>query len=109
MAIKLALNYIHNTVTSRSNLKKLHIFSDSQSAIGQLTLGWESSSHKSTIKEVNADLQKLKQSGIEVEISWTPGHSDIQGNEYADQMAKEAAHEAKEKREPTGGCYIRRR
>ena len=35
--------------------------------------------------------------GVNVEISWTPGHSDIKGNEYADKLAKEAEEEAKEK------------
>ena len=30
-----------------------------------------------------------------MDISWTPGHSNIQGNEYADQIAEEAAEEAK--------------
>ena len=34
-----------------------------------------------------------------MDISWTPGHSNIQGNEYVDQMAKETAEEAKEKTE----------
>ena len=39
----------------------------------------------------------MREAGIEVEISWTPGHADIKGNEEADQMAKAAAEEAKEK------------
>lgn len=34
---------------------------------------------------------------MSVEISGTPGHADIKGNEYADQLAKEAAQDAKEK------------
>ena len=34
-----------------------------------------------------------------MDISWAPGHSNIQGNVYADQLAKEAAEEAKEKME----------
>ena len=34
-----------------------------------------------------------------MEISWTPGHADIKGNEEADRMAKAAAEEAKEKSE----------
>ena len=34
-----------------------------------------------------------------MDISWTPEHSNTQGNEYADQMAKEAAEEANEKTE----------
>ena len=45
------------------------------------------------------DIQKLCESGMEVEISWTPGHPDIKGNDQADKMAKEAAEEAKEKSE----------
>ena len=48
----------------------------------------EANSHKTTIQEVKSDIQKLEESGVNVEISWTPGHSDIKGNEYADK-AKE--------------------
>ena len=29
---------------------------------------------------------------MEVELSWSPGHANIKGNELADQQAKEAAH-----------------
>lgn len=90
VAIKMALNHIYNNLNRRYNLiHKLHIFSDSQSAIGQLTLGWEASSHKSTIQGVKADMKRLQQSGVEVEISWSPGHSDIQGNEYSAPDKKE--------------------
>ena len=101
IAIKMAINYIFNTRHQRppNNVKKVHVFSDSQCAIGHLTLGWEPNSHKATIAEVKSDIQKLVDSGVEVEISWTPGHADIKGNEKEDQMAKEAAQEAKEKTE----------
>ena len=34
--------------------------------------------------------------GIISELAWTPGHAEIRGNELADQLAKEAATEAKE-------------
>ena len=60
-------------------------------------LGWEPKSHKSTIQEVKTDIKKLEESGVKVEISWTPGDPDIKGNEYADKLAKEAADEAKER------------
>ena len=46
---------------------------------------------------MKSDIQRLETSGIQVELSWSPSHSNIKGNEYADQMAKEAAEEAKEK------------
>ena len=57
-------------------------------------LGWEANSHKATIFEVKSDIQKLKEAGVEVQISWTPGHADIKGNDQADRLAKEAAQEA---------------
>ena len=41
----------------------LHIFSDSQCAIGHLLLGLEAKSHKATIQEVKSDMQKLEQVG----------------------------------------------
>ena len=31
---------------------------------------------------------------VEVELSWSTGHAKINGNEFADQLAKEAAQEA---------------
>ena len=99
IAIKLAVKHIQSKTTEADlrNTEKLHIFSDSQCAIGHLVLGWEPKSHKSTIQEVKTDIKKLEESGVKVEISWTPGHSDIKGNEYADKLAKEAADEAKER------------
>ena len=101
VAIKMAINYILNTQHQREpgRIKKIHIFSDSQCAIGHLTLGWEAKNHKSTIHETKHDIQRIREAGIEVEISWTPGHANIRGNEEADRMAKEAAEEAKEKGE----------
>ncbi|MEW8545279.1 MAG: reverse transcriptase domain-containing protein, partial [Candidatus Thiodiazotropha sp.] len=100
MAIKMAITHIQNRTRSELRIiEKLHIFSDSQCAIGHLLLGWEAKSHKSTIREVKTNIKNLEVLGIKVEISWTPGHSDIKGNEYADQLAKEAAEEAKEKKD----------
>ena len=102
IAIKLAVKHIQTNTTGndlRNVIEKLHIFSDSQCAIGHLRLGWEPKSHKATIQEVQTDIKNLEQAGVKVEISWTPGHSDIKGNELADKLAKEAAEEAKEKKD----------
>ena len=41
VAIKMALQYIVNCKARGEGMSKVHIFSDSQSAVGQLTLGWE--------------------------------------------------------------------
>ena len=89
VAIKMVISHIANTSHQRheNQIKKLHIFSDSQCAIGHLTLGWEAKIHKATIHETKKDIEKLRESGMEVEISWTPGHADIKGNDQADKMA----------------------
>ena len=39
----------------------------------------------------------MEKANIIIEISWTPRHANIKGNEHADRLAKEAAQEAKEK------------
>ena len=46
VAIKMALQYLSRCKVQRnSDFQRIHIFSDSQSAVGQLTLGWEAKSH----------------------------------------------------------------
>ena len=70
------------------------LFSDSQSAVGILTLGWENKSHTSAIFEIKQAMEILKSQNVTVEINWTPGHAEIAGNEIADKLAKEAAEEA---------------
>ena len=85
VAIKLALKHIFQYKTVRqAAIKNVHILSDSQSAVGQLVLGWEAKSHQNTLKEVKTIIRQLEQINISVEISWTPGHANIKGNEYAD-------------------------
>ena len=68
--------------------------SDSQSAIGILQLGWQPTHHKQTVAEIRQKIKRLEQKDIKVDISWTPGHANIKGNEEADRLAKEASCEA---------------
>ena len=97
VAIKMALQYLYRYKTQKpSDLRKVHIFSDSQSAVGQLTLEWEAKSHRTTTQEVKSEINRLQDLRVEVELSWSPGHANIKGNELADQQAKEAAQEAKD-------------
>ena len=96
VAIKMALQYIVRCKAQGEGISKVHIFSDSQSAVGQLTLGWAANSHKTTVQEVIREKQKLEEKKITVEVSWSPGHADIKGNDYVDKLAKEAAQEAKD-------------
>ena len=57
-------------------------------------MGWEAKAHKNTTKEVKSEISNLHDCDVEVELSWSPGHANIKGNEYADQLAKEEAQGA---------------
>ena len=43
----------------------------------------------------------MEQKNIKVDISWTPGHANIKGNEEADRLAKEASLEAADMKRDT--------
>ena len=77
---------------SKSEFSAVNIFSDNQSAVGILTLGWEAKTYKQTVKEIKVQIKDFTDKGITLQIDWTPGHADILGNEIADTLAKEAAH-----------------
>ena len=51
--------------------------------------------------KINENIFSLESKGRNLEIVWTPGHSEVQGNDVADILAKEAALEAKELGEET--------
>ncbi|XP_063442171.1 uncharacterized protein LOC134722480 [Mytilus trossulus] len=93
VAIKLVIDFLL-IPNNRKNTESIQIFSDSQSAIGILTLNWKSDNYGKTIHDIKIGILALKSEGIIVSIEWTPGHADIQGNELADQLAKKAAQEA---------------
>ena len=98
----MALQYLSQCKVQRNSVfQRIYIFSDSQSAVWQLTLGWETKSHKNTTKEVKSEISKLHDCNVEVELPWSPGHANIKENEYADQLAKEAAKDAEDLREVT--------
>ena len=65
------------------------LFSDSQSAVGILTPGWENKSHTSAIFEIKQAMEILKRHNVTIERNWTPGHAEI-----TDIPTKEAAEEA---------------
>ena len=93
VAIEIALNFIQ-CEAKKKRLTNVKIFSDSQSAVRVLTLGWTLSSYQGTINQIKQLIDSLKQKGLEINIAWTPGHADIAGNKIADKLAKEAAKEA---------------
>jgi ribonuclease HI len=95
VAVLITLEYISCEVRLE-RIESVHIFSDSQSTIGLLKLGWKPKQYFDTIRRIKSYMEHLAAGGIEVEISWTPGHADIAGNETADRLAKEASRQAAE-------------
>ena len=81
--------------------EEIRIFCDSQTAVGMLTLNWTSNHYQDVIKRIKEAMSTLKFRGWKIEIVWTPGHSEVEGNEVADRLAKEAAVEAKDLEEET--------
>ena len=69
-------------------------FSDSQPAVGMLTLNWKDTSYKPITRGIRTATNILQQAGTIADINWVPVHRSIAGNEGADRLAKEAAKKA---------------
>ena len=81
--------------------EEICIFCDTQTALGILTLNWTSNHYQDVIKWIKDAMSTLKSSGWKIEIVWISGHSEAEGNEVTDRLAKEAAVEAKAMEEET--------
>ena len=68
MAIKIALDNIKLEMERKDIIKKIMLFSDSQSAVGILTLGWENKLHTSAIFEIKQAMEILKSQNVTVEL-----------------------------------------
>ena len=93
VAVQIALEYFLQHLETIS-CRFLKIFSDSQSTVGILTLNRKETGYKDITAEIRQTITTLQQKGAEVDISWTPGHASMAGNEIADALAKEAVTEA---------------
>ena len=81
-AIEKALRMIHGECTQNS---KAVVLSDSRSAIAAI----KGNGHKS-VMGIYEEFKKCQEKAITVGLQWCPSHCDIDGNEKADKLAKEA-------------------
>ena len=96
----------HCIAALKDGLTDINILSDSQTAVGILTLNWKSSNYIDTISDIKENIGTLMRYGIRTTLSWIPGHANIAGNEIADQLAKEAAKESMSLNEQYKGTTI---
>ncbi|XP_053391458.1 uncharacterized protein LOC123544590 [Mercenaria mercenaria] len=106
VAIEITLVLVTEEIKKRQ-IQKVKILSDSQSAVGILSLGWENNSHPHLCSEIRQLWRRVEETGCKIDLQWTPGHANIHGNDKADAIAKEAAKEAEEFDQPTSQTEIR--
>ncbi|XP_053402811.1 uncharacterized protein LOC128558051 [Mercenaria mercenaria] len=84
--IRLALSFLEEKNIQQ---KSIHLFVDCQPAIKTIF----SNTIPALTIETRQILQNLENKNNKIQIQWTPGHKNIEGNEIADKLAKEAASE----------------
>ena len=67
----MALEYVKKEVNKRE-IKHLSVLSNSQSAVGILTLRWRNKSHTRVVAEVQQTIKNLENKGLKIDINWTP-------------------------------------
>lgn len=80
-----------SSITSSESNRKIYIFTDSKYAIGLLTQNWTPKVNQDLVEYTKQKLLNLKcQMQCPVRILWAPGHSGIEENEFADNLATRA-------------------
>jgi ribonuclease HI len=96
LAILKALENIQNMDT---NHKKVQIYTDSQITLESLK---NRKIHKYLIGKIRREVIELERHNWKIEFNWIKAHAGHQGNEMADELAKEAATNSDIKE-----CYLR--
>ena len=71
------------------NYLDVKIYADNQAALLRLKTASNNPGQEWQIRCIKA-AKRLKERGLSPSLHWVPGHQDIQGNEKADTLAKEA-------------------
>ena len=93
----------HILLTPQLAVGHIQILSDSQTII---SLGWKSNSYTNTIEDIRKAMKTQTLKRITIELIRIPGHAGLQGNDKANQLAKEGAEEARSMPEDSFLCMI---
>lgn len=90
MALKRTYDLLRRSAgRNRPLLRRIVVFSDSQSALLSCRRP-DRQSGQHILETIAALISKLRKREIQIELRWIPGHADVEGNEVADVLAKEA-------------------
>lgn len=87
--INLALSIAQEDIDTGGSQRRVNIFTDNQAAIRSLARP-EGQSGAYIVKQIMRQITELNANGAVVDVRWIPAHEGIDGNEAADQAAKEA-------------------
>ena len=73
---------------------KIQVLTDSEYTKGVLVLDWRAKANKKLIISVQAKIAEVSKQNPVI-VHWVAGHSDIAGNEQADQLATQGARNSK--------------
>jgi hypothetical protein len=84
------LRYLVRTWDNKSPIKTLYTMADNVAALEGAANGHTPSGYQWAFR-AHAYTQELKLRGVQIYFVWSPRHTNVYGNEIADQLAGEAA------------------
>ena len=91
LAMELAIKYFKKSA-HKKNEEKMFVLTDSKQAISCI-VNQVDQQYYTSLSKVKAMVKRLSSLGVDVVLSWIPGHQNITYNEKADSMAKEALNQ----------------
>ncbi len=82
VAVGIAVGEVDKAREAGSPIRKVTVFTDSQSALAGLQL--RKSGHA---RPIEGYAERLGGEGVQLELRWVPGHASVPGNERADRLA----------------------
>lgn len=67
----------------------LVVMTDSQHALKAIAQGYGHGSKQAQVARITRSLERLDEKGVHTNFRWVPAHAGVEGNERADQAAKE--------------------
>lgn len=89
VAIAEAIDYAWRHITDTL----LVVMSDSQHALRAIAQGYGHGSKQAQVARITRSLQRLDEKGVHTNFRWVPAHAGVEGNERADQAAKEVSRQ----------------